>query len=120
MSLFCSLPANAMNVLERANSWRDVMHDRQAPLIPGVRDRVLQGRELFDYLVKDMDVVYSFVKEAPDHLLSKEAKIAWGKEKTRYCRGKVEKCEFGFRQFLVSGKRHRLDPLLSSSSSTRR
>jgi hypothetical protein len=24
MSLFCSLPANAMNVLERAQSWRDV------------------------------------------------------------------------------------------------
>ena len=89
MSLFCSLPANAMNVLERANSWRDVMHERQAPIVPGVRDRVLRGRELFDYLAKDMDVVYSFVKEAPDHLLSKAAKIAWGKEKTRYCRGKV-------------------------------
>ena len=89
MSLFCSLPANAMNVLERANSWRDVMHERQAPLIPGVCDHVRRGRDLFNYLAKDMDVVYSFVKEAPDHLLSKAAKIAWGKEKTRYCRGKV-------------------------------
>ena len=89
MSLFCSLPANAMNVLERAHSWRDVMHDRQAPLIPGVRDRVLRGRELFDCLTKGMDVVYSYVKEAPDHLRSKAAKIKWGKERTRYCRGKV-------------------------------
>jgi len=89
MSLFCSLPANAMNVLERAHSWRDVMHDRQAPLIPGVRDRVLRGRELFDCLTKGMDVVYSYVKEAPDHLRSKAAKMKWGKEMTRYCRGKV-------------------------------
>ena len=89
MSLFCSLPANAMNVLERAHSWRDVMHDRQAPLIPGVRDRVLRGRELFDCLTKGMDIVYSYVKEAPDHLRSKAAKMKWGKKMTRYCRGKV-------------------------------
>ena len=78
-----------MNVLERANSWRDVMHERNAPIVPGVRDRILRGRALFDSLVAGMDVVYSFVKEAPDHLLSKAAKIAWGKEKTRYCKGKV-------------------------------
>ena len=49
----------------------------------------MRGRELFDCLTKGMDVVYSYVKEAPDHLRSKAAKIKWGKERTRYCRGKV-------------------------------
>ena len=88
MSLFCSIPASAMTVLERALAWREGMHARQDPL-PHPEVRVLRGRELYDHLAQGMQVCYSYVPEAPAGLQSKAARIKWGKANTRYCRGKV-------------------------------
>ena len=100
LSLFCSLPANAMGVLQRKAMFLGVMHDRaylRPPLVPGdgpldVDDQAtlpLRGRALFESLEFGMPVVYRYVKDAPANLLSKAARKKWGACCARYCRGKV-------------------------------
>ena len=100
LSLFCSLPANAMGVLERKAMWCGVMHDRaylRPPLVPGdgpidVDDQAtlpLRGRSLFESLEIGMPVVYRYVKEAPANLASKAARKKWGRSCARFCRGAV-------------------------------
>ena len=100
LSLFCSLPANAMGVLQRKAMWCGVMHDRaylRPPLVPGdgpidVDDQAtlpLRGRSLFESLEIGMPVVYRYVKEAPANLASKAARKKWGRSCARFCRGAV-------------------------------
>jgi hypothetical protein len=100
LSLFCSLPANAMGVLQRKAMFCGVMHDRaylRPPLVPGdgpldADDQAtlpLRGRALFESLEFGMPVVYRYVKDAPANLLSKAARKKWGACCARYCRGKV-------------------------------
>ena len=100
LSLFCSLPANAMGVLQRKAMWCGVMHDRaylRPPLVPGdgpidVDDQAtlpLRGRSLFESLEIGMPVVYRYVKDAPANLASKAARKKWGRSCARFCRGAV-------------------------------
>ena len=83
MSLFCSLPANLINVLERGHACRAALHVRSSQ---GVE--VSAGRALLDELREGMLVRYRFVPPAPPDM-SKRALRDWGKAHVRWVRAKV-------------------------------
>ena len=83
MSLFCSLPSNVMNVLERGHACRAALHQRSSQ---GVE--VSAGSALFDELREGMLVRYRFVPPAPPDM-SKRALRDWGKAHVRWVRAKV-------------------------------
>ena len=84
MSLFCSLPANLINVLERGHACRAALHVRSSQ---GVE--VSAGRALFDELREGMLVRYRFVPPAPPDM-SKRALRDWGKAHVRWVKARVK------------------------------
>ena len=83
MSLFCSLPANVVNVLQRGEVCRAALCKRSSQ---GVE--VSAGRALFDELREGMRVRYRFVPLAPPGK-SKRALRDWGKAHVRWVSARV-------------------------------
>ena len=84
MSLFCSLPANVVSVLQRGEECRAALHVRSSQ---GVE--VSAGRALFDELRVGTRVRYRFVPPPPPGK-SKRALKDWGKAHVRWVRARVK------------------------------
>ena len=85
MSLFCSLPANVVSVLQRGEECRAALHVRSSQ---GVQE-VSAGRALFDELRVGTRVRYRFVPPPPPGK-SKRALKDWGKAHVRWVRARVK------------------------------
>ena len=84
MSLFCSLPADAMGVLERGAGFRAELGKRSTP---GVG--VPAGRAFFETLQVGMRVTYRFVPPPPAGM-GKRALRDWGKGNARWVQATVK------------------------------
>ena len=84
MSLFCSLPANVVSVLQRGEECRAALHVRSSQ---GVE--VSAGRALFDELRVGTRVRYRFVPPPPPGK-SKRALKDWGKAHVHWVRARVK------------------------------
>ena len=86
LSLFTSLPANAMKSLDRNMGAAAAMHQRMED------GEALHGRKLFDSLAVGTRVLYKFTTKAPAGA-SKAARRKWGKDHSRWVRARVAQIE---------------------------
>ena len=86
LSLFTSLPANAIKSLQRNMGAAAAMQERMED------GEAVQGRKLFDSLAVGTRVLYKFTTKAPAGA-SKAARRKWGKDHSRWVRARVAQIE---------------------------
>ena len=89
MSLFTSLPADAMGVLERRLRGGEELRQRSMPREEQAQVRERSGHALFAHLHEGVRVVYRWTPEAPNHFASKRMRMRWGKKHVRWAEGRV-------------------------------